>query len=782
MLRTLLCIILSGIVLSGAYAQKNTGTLTGRITDNMGESLPHATVYLKKLQSGGTTNLDGYYKIKEIPYGTYQVSIQFVGYLTETLTVTINKPKVSLDVTLKEDKKALAEVEIVDKSEELAIKEGGFAVDIVRTEIFQNTTTDVSQVIKGISGVVVRESGGLGSNFNLSLNGLSGNQIRYFLDGIPMENFGSSFSLNNFPVNLIKNIEVYKGVVPIHLGADALGGAINISTTNSQKSYLDAAYSFGSFNTHRASVVGQYSNTEKGYFINLSTFFNHADNNYWMRDVTVYDELGNPSKTIKTRRFHDQYTSGMLNLKAGLINKNWADEFSMSFSLGANRKNYQHPDNNIKRVFGDFHTENETYLANLIYKKSFEKLFIKGYALVGNMEFSVVDTSSRKYNWEGEYTIRDPQDPKAELYERKSLFEFNDKVLRSNVVIGYDFTPQHQLSGSFTHGYLKRSGQDLVNEFNRSFESPNYIHKYFAGLAYRFKNKAEKLETTVFGKYYGYNGKIITQDLDDNDITTKPSFGKLGYGLASSYRLSNHVQLKLSLEKTYRVPEPHEILGDGIYINPNPSLLPEQSQNINFGFSLEKEIEKFTFKSEGNLFYRASSDFIRFAPQGPFGNYENLDKVRSEGIESSFEVIYNKKFSALLNATYQNITDQTEFDEGLPNTNYQSRVPNIPYFIGNLRLGANLSNPQASNQFSIAWQARYVHDFFLIWENLGNADDKNIIPSQFIQDLDFTYSLSEGKYNISLSVKNIANTLAYDNFNIQRPGRAIYMKLRYFIN
>ncbi|NQY89722.1 MAG: Plug domain-containing protein [Colwellia sp.] len=43
----------------------------------------------------------------------------------------------------------------------------------------------------------------------MSLNDLSGNQIRYFFDGIPMEDFGSALT---FLANLVEQIEVYKGV------------------------------------------------------------------------------------------------------------------------------------------------------------------------------------------------------------------------------------------------------------------------------------------------------------------------------------------------------------------------------------------------------------------------------------------------------------------------------------------------------------------------------------------------------------------------------------------
>ncbi|MCG8388480.1 MAG: hypothetical protein MJA30_23215, partial [Cytophagales bacterium] len=59
---------------------------------------------------------------------------------------------------------------------------------------------------------------------------------------------------------------------------------------------------------------------------------------------------------------------------------------------------------------------------------------------------------------------------------------------------------------------------------------------------------------------------------------------------------------------------------------------------------------------------------------------------------------------------------------------------------------------------------------------------KSTIPQQLIHDLQMEYAFAKGKYNVSLSVNNITNAMAYDNFNIQKPGRAAYIKCRYFLN
>lgn len=107
-----------------------------------------------------------------------------------------------------------------------------YNVSLVETAKLKSTTMDLSNVIDKISGVKIRSTGGVGSEANVTLNGFSGRHVKIFIDGVPMDGMSSAFGLNNIPVGLAKRVEVYKGVVPIELGGDALGGlSISLRTT-----------------------------------------------------------------------------------------------------------------------------------------------------------------------------------------------------------------------------------------------------------------------------------------------------------------------------------------------------------------------------------------------------------------------------------------------------------------------------------------------------------------------------------------------------------------------
>lgn len=142
----------------------------------------------------------------------------------------------------------LDEVVIVGKSEARRQQEQAFAISVADLSKNYNTSVDIGTITNRMAGVKLRVNGGVGSDYNFTLNGFSGRQVKFFMDGLAMDNFGDAFSINNLPANMVERVEVYKGVLPVGLGADALGGAVNVITRKTAN-YLDVSYSFGSFNT-----------------------------------------------------------------------------------------------------------------------------------------------------------------------------------------------------------------------------------------------------------------------------------------------------------------------------------------------------------------------------------------------------------------------------------------------------------------------------------------------------------------------------------------------------
>ncbi len=661
-----------------------------------------------------------------------------------------------------------------------AIEDSGFNVDVISTQEYLNTTKNITQLLNETPGIVVRENGGLGSEFDLSLNGLSGDQVRYFIDGVPMENFGSALGLNNIPVNLVQRVEVFKGVVPISLGSDALAGAINIITPGLDEEIFDASYSYGSFNTHRIALLGQTSSTD-GYFLRASGYFNYSDNNYIVEDVPVTDDNDNIVGEISAERFNDQYKSSMLSMKMGQTNLSWADELSLSLTYAQNKDNEQHPSSSINLIFGERYSRNETYLLSGLYEKQLERLFIKSYVLAGSITETYYDTANRSYDWQGNYT--DKSTVTQGEYERLSIFKLEDKVLRLNLSADFAYSEDTTFSLNISTNKLERDGDDRIDTVDINFTLPNSVEKNVIAFNYSKLLFKETLNLNLFVKEYDYSARIGSQqDIDgvvqDDDARVKLS--NTGYGFSLRYQLSQASRINTSYERAYRLPEPDEILGSGQFIRANPDLTAEVSDNFNVGFISQLKYFDLYMKGEINGFYRNADDFISFEFDRVItGTYKNTSRVEVTGIESALSFNWNEIFDLKINGTYQDIIDKAKFlDNGGSNSGYGNRLPNKPHLYANLRSGFNYVTSDY-NKFSLHWSSHYVERYFLNSEADGDKEFNRDIPMQLTHDINLEYSMNYGTYNIAFNAINIFDEQVYDNHNIQKPGRAFYLKFRY---
>lgn len=80
------------------------------------------------------------------------------------------------------------------------VNSSAFNVMAVDTRRLRNTNLDLAHVLDRVSGVKVREDGGLGSGTSINLNGFTGKHVRLFIDGVPMDGASSSSSINNITV------------------------------------------------------------------------------------------------------------------------------------------------------------------------------------------------------------------------------------------------------------------------------------------------------------------------------------------------------------------------------------------------------------------------------------------------------------------------------------------------------------------------------------------------------------------------------------------------------
>ena len=772
-----------------AFSQHKT-MISGKVLSTEKTTVDFATVYLKGTNYGGTTNEEGIYHL-QAPAGEYTLVVSAIGYKTVEKPVKLMRgERTKMNVVISPQATELDEVVVVSNGV-TRLKRSAFNAVALDTKALQNSTQNLSEALAQAPGMKIRESGGVGSDMQLMMDGFTGKHIKIFIDGVPQEGVGSSFGLNNIPVNYAERIEVYKGVVPVGFGTDAIGGVINIITKkNRNKWFLDASYSYGSFNTHKSYVnFGQTFWSGLTYEINV--FQNYSDNNYYV-DTPVKDFTTgaiNKKKIEHVKRFHDTYHNEAVIGKIGFVDKKWADRLMFGFTYSHMYKDIQ---TGVRQevVFGGKYRKGYSIMPSLDYRK--RDFFVRGLDVVLTANYNKnmtnnVDTSSYEYNWRGE--MRPLRMPGEQSYQNTRSDNNNwNGTLTANYRIGkaHTFTFNHVINA------FRRSNQSLLNEDSEANAIPKETRKNISGLSYRLM-PTEHWNLSVFGKYYNQfiAGPVATSSAQDDYIRTTNSVSAMGYGAAGTYFILKSLQAKLSYEKAYRLPTNEEMFGDEDLETGDISLKPENSDNVNLNLSYNETFGKHSVYVEGGLIYRNTKDYIQRnisdLSGGKYGaTYVNHGRVETKGYNISVRYGFANWVSVGGNFTQMNVRDNVKTVTSGTNQEsltYGARMPNLPYQFSNSDVTFYWRNLwKKGNTLSVTYDNLYMHSFPLYSEAVG-SESEFVVPTQFSHNLTLSYGIQNGRYNISFECRNLTNEKLYDNFSLQKAGRAFYGKVRvYFGN
>lgn len=778
------------------YSQRGGGgMISGRIVSTEKEIVDFATVYLKGTSYGGTTNREGLYHIK-VPAGDYTLVVSAVGYTTTEKKVKLTTgERVKLNLTITPETQQLDEVTIVSTGVS-RLKRSAFNAVAVDTKELQNTTKNLSDALAKAPGMKLRESGGVGSDMQLMLDGFTGKNVKIFIDGVPQEGAGTAFDLNNIPVNFAERIEVYKGVVPVGFGTDAMGGVINIVTNRQKRNwFLDASYSYGSFNTHK-SYINFGQTLKNGFTYEVNAFQNYSDNNYsvnnWVEEFNHNDNSSISDENVihRVKRFNDTFHNEAIVGKIGMVDKSWADRLLFSLTYSHFYKEIQ---NGVRQeiVFGGKHRHGYSLVPSLEYHK--KNLFVKGLDVVATANYNHnltanVDTAMWKYNWYGDRIPQKTAGEQSHQYSDQKNTNWN-----ATFTAVYRIGSIHSFTLNNVFSAFQRTSRSLIetNSTLAGYDVPTKTHKNVAGLSYRLM-PSEHWNLSAFGKYYNSYSKGPVQVGDNNagnEEVVSQSVSSFGYGAAGTYFLLEDIQLKLSYEKALRMPSIQELFGDGDLEAGQSDLKPERSDNVNFNVSYNKQFGKHGLYAEGGLIYRNTYDYIkRDIATGSggvsYGKYTNHGRVETKGFNVSLRYSYSRWFN--IGGTFNDLNTRDKEKKraessGQNALTYGQRIPNIPYMYANFDANINWHDLFAKgNVLSLGWDCFYQHEFPLHWEAFGDASTKIRVPEQFSHTLSLGYSMKNGRYNLSFECRNITDSELYDNFSLQKAGRAFYGKLRVY--
>lgn len=767
-------------------AQSTQANLSGRLTSSTGDPIPAATVKLQNSKYGAVSDNNGYYTISNVNPAIYIVQVNAIGYKPQNKQIKLAASENGrVNFVLAENAEQMETVTVLGRTQAQEVNRQAFNVTAVDASKLYNTTLDISGALDRVAGVRVRETGGVGSSFNLSINGFSGNRIRYFIDGIPMDNFGSSFQINNIPINIADRVEIYKGVVPMWLGSDALGGAVNIVTSDRYRNYADASYSFGSFNTHRT-VLNAAATTKGGFTVQLNAFQNYSDNDYKVYVEAADINTGAYAAEAVLPRFHDTYHNETVIANVGLVDKSFADKLLLGVTLGQNYKEMQ-TGARMAVVYGGWHRRGNTIMPSLKYKKTD---LIKGLDVTINANYNLgyeqnIDTVSGRFDWYGGFRRIGSS---GEQGRTQTKYRNNNGL--GTAMLNYRIGDNSSIALNNVFNTFNRKADDKENPANPDNGRVRKMTKNVIGLGYSYDLR-DKWSVNLFAKM------LTQQSVMSDNGGGQPGMNRFGFGSAVSYYLNPNLQLKASYEHANRLPEANDLFGDLENLQGNPRLKPENSDNVNagvmYGFSVN-EVNNFSITANG--IYRYARDFIftTLAPNQSKNTLDNKEAVKAWGGDAEFRYSYKNWLSAGATVTYQMIRNLEKYAIN-PSTGerytevspvYLDQMPNIPFLFGNADVSATMRNVGGKgNNLNLGYNILFVNEFWLYWPSRGEskrAGEKYDIPSQLSHDINFVYSMAQGRYNVGLEARNITNERLYDNFSLQKPGRGFYLNFRYFFN
>ena len=156
-----------------AFSQHKT-MISGKVLSTEKTTVDFATVYLKGTNYGGTTNEEGIYHL-QAPAGEYTLVVSAIGYKTVEKPVKLSPQATELD-----------EVVVVSNGV-TRLKRSAFNAVALDTKALQNSTQNLSEALAQAPGMKIRESGGVGSDMQLMMDGFTGKHIKIFIDGVPQE-------------------------------------------------------------------------------------------------------------------------------------------------------------------------------------------------------------------------------------------------------------------------------------------------------------------------------------------------------------------------------------------------------------------------------------------------------------------------------------------------------------------------------------------------------------------------------------------------------------------
>jgi vitamin B12 transporter len=674
---------------------------------------------------------------------------------------------------------AAAPTEITVKGTSAAqrLRRSAHAVEVVELERAKQAAADLGEILARRSTIKVQREGGLGSLGRYSLNGLSGDRVRFFVDGVPLELTAYQMGIGNVPVGLVERVELYQGVVPVRFGADAVGGVVNLVTDESvQSSRAAGSYELSSFETHRLAALARVYSEPLQAFARLSGFLDRTRNNFLV-EAEVFDDSGSVSRAT-VRRFHDGYVGRGLTFAAGLLRRAWVDRLVAQAYLADYTREVQ--SNALMTVpYGEVTYGRAAWGGNVSYRKRLASAWridaVLGY---GARRSRFRDVSRCRYDWYGRCFIE--LELAGEIDSLPALQRVTEQTLHGRLELSFVPLAGHSLSLSLTPRLTSRHGRDarIAPDKYDPLRATRSQQSGVLGLEYEVTHGS--LAAAVFAKQYlqrAHSEERLPTAVIREHQTSQPYFGA---GDSLRWQLGPAIAVKGGFEQAVRLPTTDERFGDGGLTAENLVLEPETSQNVTLALQLEP-LSNPLGELHGGLSSsgRRIESMIVLLNGGSYYQYSNVLDARAVAVNGAVGwSALGQRVGIDMNVSWQDVRNRTKTGPGALFEG--DRIPNLPFFQASgaafLRF-PGVIHPRDS--LELTWDVRHVRRFYRGWESAGAAGVKLEVPSQTVHGLALSLT-SPGDHATltnSFEVHNLTDQKAFDLYGAQRPGRSFHWKI-----
>lgn len=249
-------------MLSAGAAAQDTGRIVGTIVDGeTGDPLIGAFVIVRnpdgtRTDMGAATDLEGDYRILEVPAGTYTLESSMIGYNPTTITEVVVEAGevVALDFTLKSEaievEAVVVEARAVRNTEASLLKERQKAPAvsdaISAEEISRAGSGDAAEAMTHVTGATVQEAR------YVTIRGLGDRYSTVQLNGAELPSADPdrrAVAMDMFPSSMLESIVTVKSFTPDKPG-NFTGGAVDIGTRSMPDDFCFSFSTSASYNTN----------------------------------------------------------------------------------------------------------------------------------------------------------------------------------------------------------------------------------------------------------------------------------------------------------------------------------------------------------------------------------------------------------------------------------------------------------------------------------------------------------------------------------------------------